>query len=127
MQRRVKKIGGRPDLVRFDSATNSIMLGWAPGLGRETVPRLKRSELHRPGRPVLRKTYEGDSQPVYHRTELMFKSNDPRRASLARKSRALEVEGLLSRRDIGSYGAWKRATGRKNQRRFSLVYFFPKS
>ena len=109
VQRRVRKIGGSPDLIRFDRKDRSIMLGWAPEIGTEAIVPLERSDLYRRGRPVLRRSYEGDSRPVYHRTELMFRPGDPRRATLAKKTLALEKRGLLGRSDIGTVRSVKKA------------------
>ncbi len=86
-----------------------VMLGRTTPFGRDPHPALIESVLIRPGRDPVRRTYSGDSRPIYHRTELMLASGDPRRKRLARLSSQEEKEGLLGRSDIGTRRAWKKA------------------
>ena len=59
--------------------------------------------------------------PIYHRCELMLESDHPRAAHFARLTAREAAAGKLSRPDIGTARAWKRASAanrpRQNGRR----------
>ena len=114
VRKRVKAIGGSPEIIRFDPTDSSIMLGWSSNFGTTPTPWLDRSELHRPGRPPLKRSYTGDSRPVYHRTELMLPEDHPSRRHLARQTEKMESQGLLGRPDIGTVRSSRRAQANRS-------------
>ena len=115
-QRKLRGLTSDHNLVRFDQRDGSLMLGWAPGLGRSPSPALEKSVLLRDGKAPQERRYQGDSRPIYHRTELMFAPGDARRKPLEAHTRKMERRGLLSRPDIGTVGAFRRAQANRSLR-----------
>lgn len=89
-------------------AGGGVMLGQTTSFDRCDHPELIASATWR-DRQLVERTYAGDARPIYHRCESLLLPDHPRAAHFARLSACEEALGLLSRPDIGTRGAWKRA------------------
>lgn len=87
---------------------DDVMIGQTTSFDHCDHPELVASATWK-DRRLIERTYVGDSRPIYHRCEQFLLPDHPRTAPFARLSAREEAQGLLSRPDIGTRGAWKRA------------------
>lgn len=110
-RRRVLALAARvPDLdwSVARAGPDDVMVGRTTSFDRCDHPELVASATWK-DRRLIERTYAGDSRPIYHRCEQFLLPDHPRAGFFARLSAREEALGLLSRPDIGTRGAWKRA------------------
>lgn len=110
-QRRVERVSQRvPDLAWSVArvSPDDVMLGRTTSFDRCAHPALEESARW-DGRTLTRRTYRGDTRPVYHRCEELLDSDHPRYGWFQRQTTRETRAGLLGRSDIGTVGAWRRA------------------
>lgn len=89
-------------------AGGGVMVGQTTSFDRCDHPELVASATWK-DRHLVERTYTGDARPIYHRCEQFLPPDHPRIPHFTRLTAREEAAGLLSRPDIGTRGAWKRA------------------
>jgi hypothetical protein len=110
-RRRIARVAARVPDLKWSIARigpEDVMLGKTTSFDRCDHPVLLES-VRWNGVTLTRRAWSGDARPIYHRCEQFLDKHHPRYAYFSRLTQKEEREGLLSRRDIGTLGAWKRA------------------
>jgi hypothetical protein len=110
-RRRVTALAARVPTFRWSVVRvgpDDVMLGQTTSFDRCDHPALVAS-VRWDGRALTERRYTGDARPIYHRCEQLLEPDHPRYAHFARLTERESRAGLLSRPDIGTVGAWRRA------------------